>query len=334
MRSHSRSGWRRTTRLTPGEANRRTKLTETLNQHDRTREAVAKGEVLPEQALVIGAAVAELSDEYAEQRGPAEEHLLEKAAEFDAHQLRELGKRLVAVIDPEAADAYEAKKLEEQEARARKKTEFRMWDDGNGLAHGRFTLPEAQAAMLRKALHGLASAKHVRATEGAGSYDYEKPTPQKMGWAFVEYIENYPTDKLPNLGGLAATVVVIAEADVFTKGARKAGTTDAGVKVSPGLLLRWACQAKIIPAVLDKDGHVLDLGRTHRLHTPAQRLALIVEQKTCQHPTCDTLGAFCHVHHTTPWAHGGETNTQDAVLLCPFHHHQAHTDNIDYPMRT
>ncbi len=217
---------------------------------------------------------------------------MEKAAEFDAHQLRELGKRLVAVIDPEAADAYEAKKLDEQEARARKKTEFRMWDDGNGLAHGRFTLPEAQAAMLRKALHGLASAKHVRATEGAGSYDYEKPTPQKMGWAFVEYIENYPTDKLPNLGGLAATVVIIAEADVFTKGARKAGTTDAGVKVSPGQLLRWACQAKIIPAVLDKDGHVLDLGRSHRLHTPAQRLALIVEQKTCQHPTCDTLGVL------------------------------------------
>ena len=80
----------------------------------------------------------------------------------------------------------------------------------------------------------------------------------------------------------------------------------------------------------------------------AQRLALIIEQKTCQHPTCETQGAFCHVHHTTPWAHGGPTDTTHAILLCPFHHHQnhnqTHSDNGgdtsdnnsdgDYPLRT
>ncbi|MEN8675622.1 HNH endonuclease signature motif containing protein, partial [Nocardioides sp.] len=65
-----------------------------------------------------------------------------------------------------------------------------------------------------------------------------------------------------------------------------------------------------------------------------QRLALLVEQKTCQHPSCDVAGAFCHVHHTTPWSTGGETNTCDAVLLCPFHHHQAHATGQTYPIRT
>ncbi|MCW2854283.1 MAG: nuclease, partial [Nocardioides sp.] len=77
-----------------------------------------------------------------------------------------------------------------------------------------------------------------------------------------------------------------------------------------------------------------DLGRTARLHNTAQRLALIVEQQTCRHPTCDTLGAYCHVHHTTAWAQGGPTNTVDAVLLCPFHHHQAHATGQSYPIRT
>ena len=321
------------TRLTTGEANRRTKLAETLAKHDLTREAVAKGEVLAEQALVIGAAVAYLDDEHADQRAPAEEHLVEKAAEFDAHGLRELGQRLVQVINPDAADEHEAKLLAKQGARARKKAEFRMWDDDEGLSHGRFTLPEAQASMLRKALNALASPKHVRATEGAGSYDFEKPTPQKLGWAFGEYVERYPVDRLAKMGGLAATVVITAEAEVFTKGTMKVGITDAGVKVSPGQLLRWACEAKVMPAVLDKNGHVLDLGRSHRLHTPAQRLAITLEQKTCQHPTCDTLGAFCHVHHTNPWSNGGETNTDEAVLLCPFHHHQAHSDHLNYPLR-
>ena len=121
---------------------------------------------------------------------------------------------------------------------------------------------------------------------------------------------------------MAATVVVTVDAGVFTQGAAKAGTTEGGVRVSPGQLLRWACEAGLVPAVLDTGGHVLDLGRTRRFHTTAQRLAIVLEQKTCQHPACDVAGA------------GGPTNTTDAVLLCPFHHHQAHAQHLDYPLRT
>jgi len=33
---------------------------------------------------------------------------------------------------------------------------------------------------------------------------------------------------------------------------------------------------------------------------------------------------MCHIHHTTPWSHGGKTNTTDAVPLCPRHHTLAH----------
>ncbi len=136
------------------------------------------------------------------------------------------------------------------------------------------------------------------------------------------------------MGGVAATLIVTVPADVFTHGAQKAGRTENGTGVSPGQLLRWACEAKLMPAVLDTKGHVLDLGRSKRFHTEAQRIALIIAQKTCQHPACDTAGAFCHVHHTNPWSEGGGTNTRDAVLLCPFHHHQTHAQRIDYPLRT
>jgi len=224
--------------------------------------------------------------------------------------------------------------LAEQEERARKKAEVRFRHGGDGTIRGNFVLPELQAEMFRKALKALASPKHVRATEGAGAYDYERPTPHKLGLAFVEYVERYPTDHLPQQGGLAATVVITAPVETFTDGAERAGHTDTGTGVSPGQLIRLACEAKVLPAVLDAGGHVLDLGRSHRFHTAPQRLALIMEQKTCQHPSCDVAGAFCHVHHTTPWSTGGETNTRDAVLLCPFHHHQAHATGQTYPMRT
>ncbi len=187
--------------------------------------------------------------------------------------------------------------------------------------------------MLRKALLALAAPKHVRAVDGAGAYDHQRPTPQRLGQAFHEYVERYPSDRLPRLGGLSAAVVVTADAGIL-RGLRQAAHLDTGVAISPGQLVRWACEARLVPAVLDTGGHVLDLGRSTRFHTPAQRLALVAEQRTCQHPACDVPGFLCHVHHTIAWHDHGPTNTTDAVLLCPYHHHRAHADGSTYPMRT
>ena len=51
-------------------------------------------------------------------------------------------------------------------------------DVGDGLYKGSFTIPEAQAQMLRKA---LAAPKHVRATEGAGPTT--TTSPPRRRWA-------------------------------------------------------------------------------------------------------------------------------------------------------
>ncbi|WP_300402049.1 HNH endonuclease signature motif containing protein, partial [Nocardioides sp.] len=280
------------------------------------------------------AAVDDLDDDLVAEKDTAEKYLIGEAAHFDAYELRRLGEKLFEVLDPETAEAREAKRLADLEAEARKKAEVKFRNGGDGTVRGSFVLPELQAEMFRKALQALASPKHVRATEGAGAFDFERPTPHKLGLAFMEYIEGYPTDGLPKQGGLAATVVISAPAETFTEGAERTGHTESGTGVSPGQLIRLACEAKVFPAVLDKGGHVLDLGRGQRFHNAAQRLALLVEQQHCQHPACDVAGAFCHVHHTTPWSDGGHTNTRDAVLLCPFHHHQAHATGQTYPMRT
>ncbi len=294
--------------------------------------------MLAEQAAAIGVAIDNLDEEFATEAVRAEAYLIGEAADHDAYDLREMGHKLFETIDPEGAEAREAKALAAQEERAKKRAELRMANNGDGTVRGSFILPELQAEMFRKALQALASPKHVRATEGAGAYDHERPTPHKMGLAFIEYIERYPLSSLPKMAGMAATIIVTADADVFTDdhtgAAQKPGRTQDGTGVSPGQLLRLACEAKVMPAVLDKAGHVLDLGRSHRFHTEPQRIALIIEQKQCQHPSCDVPGAFCHVHHTKAWSTGGGTNTRDAVLLCPFHHHQAHTHGIDYPIRT
>ena len=41
---------------------------------------------------------------------------------------------------------------------------------------------------------------------------------------------------------------------------------------------------------------------------------------------------MCHAHHTTPWAKGGKTKLDDAVLLCPRHHTLSH--DTRYQLKT
>ncbi|WP_340537089.1 HNH endonuclease signature motif containing protein [Nocardioides sp. GXZ039] len=328
--ARSTSAWlRRLVPITPGQAHRTARLGHELATHEQTRQAAAEGRVLPDQAQVIVAAVDELDPEH---RDLAEKHLIAEAQHHDAKALKILGRRILEVIDPARADEHEARLLEAEEARARKHTTFSMYDDDQGLTHGRFTLPAAQGSMLRKALTALAAPKHVRATDGAGTYDHAKPTPQRLGQAFAEYVERFPTDRLPKTGGLNATVIVTMTLDTLL-GGLEAAHLDTGVDLSPGQARRLACEAGIIPAVLGSNSEVLDLGRTRRFHTPAQRHAIGLEQQHCQTPGCDTPAAYCHVHHAHSWQDGGDTNTKDARLHCPFHHHQLHATGEAHPMR-
>ncbi len=103
--------------------------------------------------------------------------LLEKAGEHDARALRVLGRRLLEVIDPEAADAEESRRLEAEEARARAVASLAMSDDGHGQCHGRFTLPSLHGQMLRKHLMALASPARPSSSEESAQPDpVEAPT--------------------------------------------------------------------------------------------------------------------------------------------------------------
>lgn len=87
---------------------------------------------------------------------------------------------------------------------------------------------------------------------------------------------------------------------------------------------RHACDANIIPVVLNGDGMPLDVGRARRLATPSQRAALRSMYRTCAFDGCDRNFDRCHVHHIDEWERLGPTNLQNLVPLCSFHHHRAH----------
>jgi hypothetical protein len=324
-----------TTGVTRRTARAKAKLAASLSDLEATRTATARGEIHAEQAQAIADQIGLLDNERvsAHDQARAEAFLLAEAAGGrDADDLTGLGHAIWERLDPDGADEREAKALEAQEERARRKTRLSMGDDGQGLTHGRFTLPTAIADALRKQLHALAAPKHVRAEQGAGSYDWHKPSAERMGHAFVEWVEGYDPRQLPKIGGLNATVIAIGDYEIL-QGKMKAATLETGTKISPTEFLRMACGAGVIPMWMNANGEVLAEGRHHRFHTPAQRLAAIVEQLHCQHEGCDVPGYLCHFHHRIPWSKGGSTDLRTTQLLCPYHHARAHEAGED-PMRT
>jgi hypothetical protein len=144
-----------------------------------------------------------------------------------------------------------------------------------------------------------------------------------MGRAFSEWIERYPTNHLPHTGGVSATVVVTIPLETLT-GGLKPGTLDTGTTISPGQARRLACEAGIIPLVLDGKSEVLDVGRRRRFHTPAMRLAIAQRDRGCTAHGCDWPPGMCHTHHDPTWATGGGTSAKHGRLLCPQHHARAH----------
>ena len=131
------------------------------------------------------------------------------------------------------------------------------------------------------------------------------------------------TGELPEHGGDPAQIVVTTSYDALA-GQLGAGTLDTGLHLTPETVRRLACDAAILPAVLDGTGQALDLGRQRRLITGPLRRALVLRDRGCAFPGCDRPPRWCDAHHIHHWADGGDTNLDNAVLLCGHHHRHLH----------
>ncbi|MGH8827329.1 MAG: DUF222 domain-containing protein, partial [Jiangellaceae bacterium] len=87
---------------------------------------------------------------------------------------------------------------------------------------------------------------------------------------------------------------------------------------------RLACDAKITRIVLDGASQPLDVGRSERALTAAQRKALRVRDGRCRFPGCDRPVEWTDAHHVNSWCHGGRTDIGELVLLCRTHHSAVH----------
>ncbi len=308
------------------------RLADTAVLHPAVSRAMRDGAVNPRQGEVIVAAVDALGADVAPiVRAQAEEWLIGQAAEFGPAELRQLGRRVLEVIDPEACDDAERKRLEDELSAARRATRLSLRPMGEGATRISGVIPDAVAARLKTYLDAFSSPRHDAVAAG-GSGDPSAyvdpatgrrlPAARVLGEAFGDFLEAADPARMPLHGGTATQVIVTIEWDKLLAGVGVGLAEGEPIPVSE--VRRLACQAGVLPAVLGGHGEVLDLGRSRRLFTTAQRKALMLRYPVCAAEGCDCPASWCEAHHLEPWSKGGRTDLADGVLLCPRHHRAIH----------
>lgn len=305
----------------PVRARREIALSQALERWEVVRAGLAGGSFTEEHADVIVRALDELPQEATgELVVMAEKQLCAWAEQFTPAQLRKLGRTILTTLDPDLGEAAEARALLrlEQDAADRARLSIRQLGDGTTQIHA--LVPDAVGARLTTLLESFTQPR-VAALSAEG---LRVRSDKLMAEALGTLLERIDPKALPRHGGVDTTVVVTIGLEQLRKELGTAELTGTETLLSATEARRLACGAGIIPMVLGGDGQVLDLGRTQRLYSPAQRTAMRVRDTQCRAEGCTVPAAWCDAHHLEPWSHGGRTDIKDGTLLCGFHHHRAH----------
>ena len=337
-----------------------------LAQESLTQQALDSGEISLAHARVIVLALADLPDGLdRSQVGMVEAHLIEQARTVDPVRLRRLARRALEAFEPapDVVDADEDAKVEAEEDRAHRAASFWMRDNGDGTMSGGFCIPRRAGEALKTILDAMTAPRSRTASgsvpaggpaeaHGTGSSEgcacgvesearAQEPTGRAGSWklaqldwqhrrgcAFADLLALLPTRHLPNRA--AATIIVHTDLETLRGQVNRVARTSYSEDISAAALRRLACQADLVPVVLDTRSAPLDLGRAARLFSSFQRLALSVLYETCAAAGCDRPFAWCELHHLDPWQTGGRTDLGNAVPLCGYHHRAMHRTDTSH----
>ncbi len=322
-------------------ARRAEALADALNTRWHTvAAALAAGDVRLEQAHTIVKALDALpADEVpAHILAKAEQHLIDLAAIHDPRALETLGAKILEIVAPDTYDDLERTALEDAQQRANRATRLTFHRRGDGATDIKARIPDGVASRLKTLLDAWTSPRHIAARGSDSERDTSQgidpatglrlPHERLLGHAFCSLLESVDPTRLPSHGGAATKIVITVSLDTLRTGLGLATLATSGaddLKLPASEVRRLACQSDLIPAVLGSKSEVLDLGRTSRLFTAAQRHAKMTTATTCAGEGCTIPATWCEAHHArTPWAAGGTTDLDDLEFLCSWHHQRIH----------
>lgn len=209
--------------------------------------------------------------------------------------------------------------------RQRRAVRLRTWTDGEGMVclSGRFD-PLSGARLVAR-LDAAVAALFAEQTPDTCPADPIEKQHHLQGLALVRLIDGDAGVARP---GRPEYVVVV---DTSQPGGGGEPTIDWGLPVEvPYRVLAELAGDGDVHTVVVRNGVVLhapgelDLGRTTRLASPAQRRALRAVYATCAIPGCGVRFSRCKLHHVVWWRHGGRTDLDNLLPVCAHHHTRIH----------
>ncbi|WP_062079340.1 HNH endonuclease signature motif containing protein [Demequina globuliformis] len=132
--------------------------------------------------------------------------------------------------------------------------------------------------------------------------------------------------------GVTTTVVVRVNQSDLESGLGVGEVDGIASPLSAGTLRRMAVDAEALPAVLGGESLPLDVGRSQRMFTRAQKLALLERDGGCS--WCHAPPSYCEAHHIRWWGRdAGPTDLDNGVMLCVGCHHRIHADGWSIDVR-
>ncbi|MGH3941509.1 MAG: DUF222 domain-containing protein [Pseudonocardiaceae bacterium] len=272
-----------------------------------TAEELAAGAIGPNHLRVITAAMRRIPPAtHPDEVAKAEQTLAHMARRFDPPALGRIAERLLAHLDPDGTKPSD----EPEEQR-----ELLVRTRPNGTVRLAGTLDPEGGARVKEVLGSL----NQRRAPIDGVPDERSPA-RRDADALVEAMTSLLDEgELPARGGQRPHLVITLTLSDLVHGLGRI-SLDAGGSLCALEARRLACDAGIIPMVLNGNSMPLDVGREQRLATPAQRTALAQRDRGCAFPGCGRPPRYCHAHHIRSWVDGGETKLTNLCLLCEYHH--------------
>jgi hypothetical protein len=303
-------------RRSPTEARRAVFVAHALPAHPKVAAAFDTGDISAEHTRVIAGCLRSL---HGEDHGWATDVLVEAARSVDPTTLGQVVReiRLRTGID------------EDREAAAQRMYADR-WARTTPTVFGMIQVE----AMLDPEAGRIVCAALDALTHQPQADGDDRSVPQRRADALVD-LAHYSLSggALPDHGGDRPTVMVTIDYNqLVTQITEKTGVATLNgpygpTPITPQTARRIACDADLIPALLAGDGSILDLGRSQRTWSTAQRRAARLRDKGCVWPKCQASLAQCDLHHLDFWSLGGRTDHDKSAHVCPFHHWLVHHKN-------
>jgi Domain of unknown function (DUF222) len=246
----------------------------------------------------------------------AERLLANHAVILGPSELRRFANAVVNAADPDGP-----KPVDDQLQHDRRYLELKQRRDGMWHLAGR--LSNTLGAQLTAILDPLTTPRTTAIEDEDGTVvdiPDQRPQVQRLHDALEEACARLlKAADQPSVGGIPASVIVtISLEDLLAKTGLAEAADD--TQLTSDQLLRIADEADIWPTIIDRHGVPLALGRSRRLASAGQTMALIARDAGCSFPGCTHPPQWCDRHHILDWILGGPTDLDNLTLLCRYHH--------------